>query len=86
VISLAGDSQTTSGAAVPSADGIAGTIILGTTTFLKRYEDNDLEDSTTQISEVVLLAGGLGTRLSEETELRPKPMMEIAGGRSCGTS
>ncbi|MDB5249652.1 MAG: glucose-phosphate cytidylyltransferase [Segetibacter sp.] len=26
---------------------------------------------------VVLLAGGLGTRLSEETSLRPKPMVEI---------
>lgn len=26
---------------------------------------------------VVLLAGGLGTRLSEETNLRPKPMVEI---------
>ena len=28
---------------------------------------------------VVLLAGGLGTRLLEETELRPKPMLEIGG-------
>ena len=27
----------------------------------------------------VLLAGGLGTRLSEETHLRPKPMIEIGG-------
>jgi glucose-1-phosphate cytidylyltransferase len=27
----------------------------------------------------VLLAGGLGTRLSEETSLRPKPMIEIGG-------
>ena len=26
---------------------------------------------------VVILAGGLGTRLSEETELKPKPMIEI---------
>jgi glucose-1-phosphate cytidylyltransferase len=26
---------------------------------------------------VVILAGGYGTRLSEETELRPKPMVEI---------
>jgi glucose-1-phosphate cytidylyltransferase len=27
----------------------------------------------------VLLAGGLGTRLSEETTIRPKPMVEIGG-------
>ena len=26
---------------------------------------------------VVILAGGLGTRISEETMLRPKPMVEI---------
>ena len=28
---------------------------------------------------VVILAGGKGTRLSEETVLRPKPMVEIGG-------
>ncbi len=28
---------------------------------------------------VVLLAGGMGTRLSEETDIRPKPMVEIGG-------
>jgi len=27
----------------------------------------------------VILAGGLGTRLSEETDLKPKPMIEIGG-------
>jgi glucose-1-phosphate cytidylyltransferase len=28
---------------------------------------------------VVLLAGGLGTRISEESHLRPKPMIEVGG-------
>ncbi|MCZ2460043.1 MAG: glucose-1-phosphate cytidylyltransferase [Chitinophagales bacterium] len=28
---------------------------------------------------VVIFAGGLGTRISEETEVRPKPMVEIGG-------
>lgn len=28
---------------------------------------------------VVILAGGFGTRLAEQTELRPKPMVEIGG-------
>lgn len=28
---------------------------------------------------VVILAGGLGTRISEETNVRPKPMVEIGG-------
>jgi len=29
------------------------------------------------VKKAVILAGGLGTRLSEETELKPKPMVEI---------
>ena len=28
---------------------------------------------------VVILAGGMGTRISEETQLKPKPMIEIGG-------
>jgi glucose-1-phosphate cytidylyltransferase len=28
---------------------------------------------------LIILAGGLGTRLSEETDLKPKPMIEIGG-------
>src|ERR1022692_2777619 len=28
---------------------------------------------------VVIFAGGLGTRISEETDTRPKPMVEIGG-------
>ena len=29
--------------------------------------------------QAVILAGGLGTRLGEETAIRPKPMIEIGG-------
>jgi glucose-1-phosphate cytidylyltransferase len=29
---------------------------------------------------VVILVGGFGTRLAEETEVKPKPMSEVGGG------
>lgn len=29
--------------------------------------------------QVVILCGGLGSRLAEETEVRPKPMVEVGG-------
>ena len=29
------------------------------------------------MTKVILLAGGLGTRLAEETEVKPKPMVEV---------
>src|SRR5690606_40476163 len=32
-----------------------------------------------RMTKVVILAGGLGTRISEESQLRPKPMIEIGG-------
>jgi glucose-1-phosphate cytidylyltransferase len=31
------------------------------------------------LTKVIILAGGLGTRLSEETTIKPKPMVEIGG-------
>jgi len=34
---------------------------------------------TSVIMKVVILAGGYGTRISEESHLRPKPMIEIGG-------
>src|SRR3954453_770225 len=35
--------------------------------------------STPYRPKVVLLCGGLGTRMREETEYRPKPMVEVGG-------
>lgn len=36
-------------------------------------------NTNTKIRKVVILAGGQGTRISEETHLRPKPMIEVGG-------
>ena len=38
-----------------------------------------MENRNFKNMKVVILAGGLGTRLSEETDLKPKPMVEIGG-------
>jgi glucose-1-phosphate cytidylyltransferase len=38
-----------------------------------------LNTSTPKDMKAVILAGGLGTRISEETHLKPKPMVEIGG-------
>ena len=35
---------------------------------------------------VIIMCGGKGTRLREETVIKPKPMVEIAGGPYSGTS
>lgn len=35
---------------------------------------------------VVILCGGMGTRMKEETEFRPKPLVEIGEGLFSGTS
>ncbi|PIR69297.1 MAG: glucose-1-phosphate cytidylyltransferase [Candidatus Niyogibacteria bacterium CG10_big_fil_rev_8_21_14_0_10_46_36] len=38
-----------------------------------------METNDTKNTKVVILAGGYGTRISEETAVRPKPMVEIGG-------
>ena len=43
------------------------------------YSNADKAGTATAQVKVVLLAGGYGTRLSEETVERPKPMVEIGG-------
>ena len=37
------------------------------------------EGEVDHIVKAVILAGGLGTRISEETHLKPKPMIEVGG-------
>ncbi len=41
--------------------------------------DKNFAKRTGQHLKVVILAGGLGTRISEESHLKPKPMIEIGG-------
>jgi len=55
--------------------------ITSVTFYLKKRELNKIFKGPHYVKEVmmkvVILAGGFGTRLSEETDLRPKPMIEI---------
>lgn len=44
-----------------------------------RVELNETVNESRAHMKVVILAGGLGTRISEESHLRPKPMIEIGG-------
>ena len=44
-----------------------------------RDDTSAIEERTAEAMKAIILAGGLGTRISEETALRPKPMVEIGG-------
>ena len=46
---------------------------------MKLCENGSLRQHHEKSMKAVILAGGLGTRLSEETHLKPKPMVEIGG-------
>src|ERR1700693_4664561 len=42
-----------------------------------QHEKNNVVRSVLPVMKVVILAGGFGTRVSEESHLKPKPMIEI---------
>src|SRR5579871_686668 len=43
------------------------------------YQTGRADSSYRTSMKVVILAGGMGSRLAEETDVRPKPMVEIGG-------
>ena len=45
----------------------------------RQIADGRMSDVSLADLDVVILCGGLGTRLREETEVKPKPMVEIGG-------
>jgi hypothetical protein len=47
--------------------------------FMKLCENSSLRQHVETSMKAAILASGLGTRLSEETHLKPKPMVEIGG-------
>src|ERR1700681_82452 len=47
--------------------------------FCKRSILHNAASLKENLMKAVILAGGLGTRISEESHLRPKPMIEIGG-------
>ena len=42
-----------------------------------RHKERDTQEGRNEYMKVVILAGGRGTRISEESTLKPKPMIEI---------
>src|SRR6185369_9194816 len=44
-----------------------------------KHRDNHAVGEGSVVVKAVILAGGLGTRISEETGTKPKPMVEIGG-------
>ena len=56
---------------------ILGQVLKSTYVFL--FMNTKIDNFEKEIMKAVILAGGAGTRLSEETSLKPKPMVEIGG-------